>query len=386
MSLFLERNSYYKDFEIPFRQRLANFSWSYFLLIFLTACIGFVVLYSAAGGDASRWMMPQIYRFLLGCAALFVVALIDLRFWMKYAYILYLLSLGLLVAVEITGATNMGAQRWLEFAGFRLQPSELMKITLVLALARYFHASSDEDVEHLTHFIVPGILTIVTVALVYLQPDLGTSLMLAFVGVAIFFLMGISWKKVIVAGVLGIAAIPVGWYFMHDYQKERVLTFLNPERDPLGAGYHILQSKITLGSGGLFGKGFLQGTQSHLNFIPEKHTDFIFTILSEEFGLIGSSFLIILYMLIIAYGFYFALKGFNCFGKILALGLTVNFSLYLFINTAMVMGLLPVVGVPLPLVSYGGSALVVLMAGFGFIECVHINEEMEIGRLGSSID
>ena len=384
MSLFLDRNCYFKDYELSFKDRLLNLSWSYFVLITIVVGIGILLLYSVAGGSMEPWAIKQTYRFGLGCCVFFFIALTDLRLWMKYAYVLYGISLLLLIAVEIRGEIGMGAQRWLDLGFMQLQPSELMKITLVLALARYFHGSDEEDVERTRHLIIPALMMGVPVGLILIQPDLGTASMLVFVTLAIFFLVGVQWWKFAVLFVLGLISIPIGWQFLHDYQKERVLTFLNPERDPLGTGYHILQSKITLGSGGVFGKGFLEGTQSHLNFIPEKHTDFIFTVLSEEFGMIGAGVLLLLYMIIIFYGFQMALKSCNFFGKILALGLTVNFSLYVFINTAMVMGLLPVVGVPLPLVSYGGSAMMVLMAGFGFIECVHVNEEMVIGRLGSS--
>ena len=382
MSLFLEKNCYFKDFELSLKERLVNMSWSFFVLIAMVAFISIILLYSIGGGGISSFAGKQLIRFLLGCGVFFAIALSDLRIWMKYAYLLYGISLALLFAVDFVGHGAMGAQRWLSLGGLQIQPSELMKITLVLALARYFHSSSDEDVERTTHLFIPLILLGLPVSLILVQPDLGTALMLVFVTVAIFWLVGVQWWKFALVGLAGLLAIPVGWHFLHDYQKDRVLTFLNPERDPLGVGYHITQSKITLGSGGVFGKGFMQGTQSHLNFIPEKHTDFIFTVLSEEFGLVGAGFLLLVYMIIIFYGFRMSLKSNNFFGKILGLGLTVNFSLYVFINTAMVMGLMPVVGIPLPLVSYGGSAMLFLMAGFGLIESVHVNEEMVIDRLG----
>jgi len=382
LSLFLDKNCYFKDFELSFKDRLINMSWSFFGLITLVVIIGILLLYSVAGGNLEPWAERQIMRFLMGCAVFFIISLSDLKIWMKYAYVLYAISLLMLLAVDIFGHVGMGAQRWLNLGFIRIQPSELMKITLILALARYFHASSDEDVEKTTHLIFPALLMGLPVGLILLQPDLGTALMLVFVTVAVFWIVGVQWWKFALVGVAGLICIPIAWHFLHDYQKDRVLTFLNPEKDPLGVGYHIMQSKITLGSGGLFGKGFLQGTQSHLNFIPEKHTDFIFTVLSEEFGLVGAGFLLLLYMMIIFYGFRMSLKSCNFFGKILGLGLTVNFSLYVFINIAMVMGLMPVVGIPLPLVSYGGSAMLVLMAGFGLIECVRVNEEMVIGRLG----
>ena len=386
MSLFLDRNCYFKDFELSFKDRLFNMSWSFFGFIILVAMIGVLLLYSIAGGSFEPWAERQIIRFLMGCTVFFIAALSDLRLWMKYAYVLYAISLLMLLAVDIFGHVGMGAQRWLNLGFMKIQPSEPMKITLVLALARYFHGCSNDDIEKTRNLIIPAFLMGLPVGLILLQPDLGTALMLVFVTVAIFWVVGVQWWKFALVGLAGIISIPIAWHFLHDYQKNRVLTFLNPEKDPLGLGYHIMQSKITLGSGGVFGKGFLQGTQSHLNFIPEKHTDFIFTVLSEEFGLVGASFLLLLYMIIIFYGFKMSLKSCNFFGKLLGLGLTVNFSLYVFINIAMVMGLMPVVGIPLPLVSYGGSAMLVLMLGFGLIECVRVNEEMVISRLGVDKD
>ena len=383
MSLFLEGNSYFKDFDISLKERFLRMNWTFYLLITLVVGIGIVLLYSASGGRMEPWAVRQCYRFLLACAFFFVIALSDLRLWMRYAYVLYFLSLVALLLVEFKGTVGMGAQRWLDLGFFQFQPSELIKITLVLALARYFHGSTENDIRKNTYLIIPALLMAVPVLLILKQPDLGTGLMLVMVTLSIFFLMGVQLWKFGVLILMGIASIPVGWHFLHDYQKNRVLTFLNPESDPLGKGYHIMQSKITMGSGGVFGKGFLQGTQSHLNFIPEKHTDFIFTVLSEEFGMIGSCTLLILYMSIIFLGFRMALKSANGFGKVVALGLTVNFATYVFINIAMVMGLLPVVGVPLPLVSYGGTAMLTLMIGFGFIECSYVNREMVIGRLGA---
>lgn len=385
MSLFLDQNHYVKDYELSFKDKLLNMSWSYFILITAVVLIGLSLLYSITGGFTS-WTERQTLHFGIGCVAFFIIALSNLKLWMKYAYIIYALTLGMLFVVDLKGVSRMGAQRWINLGFIQVQPSEMMKIALVLALARYFHSSDDEDVKRTTHLIIPTILMGLPVGLIVLQPDLGTALMLVFVTVCMFWMVGVQVWKFVLVGLCGLGAVPVVWHFLHDYQKNRVLTFLNPEKDPLGVGYHIMQSKITLGSGGVFGKGFLQGTQSHLNFIPEKHTDFIFTVLAEQFGLVGCSFLLLLYMIIILYGFHMSLKSANFFGKLLGLGLTVNFSMYVFINIAMVMGVMPVVGIPLPLVSYGGTAMLVLMAGFGFIECVHINEELEIGRRGANDD
>jgi rod shape determining protein RodA len=263
-----------------------------------------------------------------------------------------------------------------------------MKISLVLALARYFHGLTLEEIRRLVplRLIAPVLMIVAPAVLVLKQPDLGTAMKLMLCGGALLFLVGVRvWKFAIVIAVVG-AAMPIAWNHLHDYQKNRVYTFLNPENDPLGTGYHILQSKIALGSGGMFGKGFLQGTQSHLSFLPEKHTDFIFTTFAEEMGLVGGLVLLSLYTLVFVYGYAIALRSRNHFGRLVALGITVNFFLYVFINTAMVMGLIPVVGVPLPLISYGGTAMLTVMFGFGLLMSVYIHRDTRIGRFGEADD
>ena len=384
MSLFLENKYYYKDADLTFKERLVNLSWSYIVLILMIVGIGLAVLYSISNGQMQPLVLRQLYRFCFGFTLFIILALSDLRLWLKYAYWLYGISLFLLFVVDIAGFVGMGAQRWLKLPLIgQLQPSELMKITLVLALARYFQGSSEQDVRSFRFLIIPTLMMLIPVALILRQPDLGTALMLGVVTVALFFLVGVQYWKFACLGALCALACPIAWHFLHDYQKSRVLIFLNPESDPLGAGYHIMQSKITLGSGGLFGKGFMQGTQSHLSFIPENHTDFIFTAFAEEFGMFGGWLLLGLYLIVIIMGCRMALKSCNFFGKILALGLTVNFATYVFINISMVMGCVPVVGIPLPLVSYGGSAMAVVLVGFGLIECVYVNREMVLSRQGS---
>jgi rod shape determining protein RodA len=299
---------------------------------------------------------------------------------MRYAYVFYAVTFALLVYVEFAGEIGMGAQRWIDLKFFQLQPSEVMKIALVVALARYFHGLGPANIARPQFLIGPTLLVIAPAGLVLIQPDLGTATMLVVVGGAMFFAAGVRlWKFAVVAGT-GIAAAPIMWSFLHAYQKDRILTFLSPERDPLGAGYHILQSKIALGSGGVFGKGFLQGTQSHLNFLPEHQTDFIFTMLAEEFGMVGGLTLLGLYALLIIYGLAIALRSRNHFGRLLALGVTINLFVYVFINTAMVMGLIPVVGIPLPLISYGGSVMMTVLIGFGLMMMVYINRDLRIGR------
>jgi len=363
-------------------EKLWRVNWSLVLLLCLTAAIGFAMLYSAANGRWDPWASRQAMRFGAGLGLLFLAALIHIRLWLRYAYIVYGASFVLLVAVELAGVIGMGATRWINLGFFQFQPSEVMKIALVLALARYFHAVALEDVNRPRHLVVPLLLILAPAAMVLRQPDLGTALMLVMIGGAVLVTTGIRLWKFALAGGAALAAIPVAWQFLRGYQKQRVLTFLNPETDPLGAGYHIIQSKIALGSGGLVGKGFLQGTQSHLNFLPEKQTDFIFTMLAEEFGLFGGLGLLGLYALIIGWGIAIALRSRSQFGRLLAMGVTSTFFLYVFINIAMVMGLIPVVGVPLPLISYGGTAMLSLMLGFGLVVCVFVHRDVQLGKQG----
>ena len=370
--------------KVSIGHKLLHLHWIYVILLGLTASIGFAMLYSAAGGDFDPWASRQMVRFGIGVVGMIVVAVIDIRFWLRYAYGFYFIVLALLVAVEVAGFVGMGAQRWISFGIFNVQPSELMKVAMVLALARYFHGGSIEDVGRVFYLIPPLVLMVVPAVLIIRQPDLGTTLMLVLASVAMFFAAGVRMWKFILAGVIGLVSAPVAWFtILRDYQKQRILTFINPETDTLGSGYHIIQSKIALGSGGMFGKGFMQGTQSHLNFLPEKQTDFIFTMLAEEFGLVGGLTLVALYVLLLAYGYIIAMSSRNHFGRLVGIGVIVTFFLYIFINIAMVMGLIPVVGVPLPLVSYGGTAMLTLLFGFGLLLNVHIHREMTIGRRDS---
>lgn len=363
-------------------QKLWNVNWGLVALLCIIACFGFAMLYSAANGDLQPWAAKQMVRFAVALTLMLCVAVVDIRVWLRSAYLIYGIALVLLVAVEIRGAIGMGAQRWIDLGVIQLQPSEMMKVTLVLALARYFHGLTVEEIGRPLRLIVPSLLILTPAVLVLKQPDLGTAIKLLLCGGAMFFLAGVRWWKFATVIAAGGAVLPIIWSHMRDYQKNRIYTFLDPENDPLGAGYHILQSKIALGSGGVFGKGFLLGTQSHLNFLPEKQTDFIFTMLAEELGLVGGLTLLALYTLCFVYGFAIALRSRNHFGRLLGLGLTMNFFLYVFINTAMVMGLIPVVGVPLPLISYGGTAMLTVMFGFGLLISVYIHRDVRIGRFG----
>lgn len=353
------------------------------LVVFLIASIGFAMLYSVAGGSFDPWAKNQIIRFFMGLIPMFVIALVDIRVWMFLAYPIYFLSLLLLLAVEVVGNVGMGAQRWLDLGFMNLQPSELVKIALILALARFYHCLATDELEKYRSLLTPMILIVLPAILVLRQPDLGTTLLIVFGGIALLFAAGVrAW--IFVMGI--IATIPAGigaWQYLKPYQRERVWTFLDPERDPLGAGYHIIQSKIAFGSGGLHGKGFMQGSQSQLNFLPEKHTDFIFTVLAEEFGLMGGLILLGLYMILLSYALIVSMSVKSQFGRLLILGMAVTFFLYMFINIAMVMGLLPVVGVPLPLVSHGGSAMLTLLIGIGFVLNVALHRDVMIPRGGA---
>ncbi len=355
-------------------------NWALVVLLCAVAGIGFLMLYSVAGGDLSRWAEPQMKRFAVGLVMMFAVALVPIWFWRNMAAVAYGLSILLLVAVEFVGDTGMGAQRWIDLGFIRLQPSELMKITLVMLLAAYYDWLDIRKTSHPLYVLLPVVLILIPVALVIRQPDLGTAILLLLGGGAVVFAAGVSWfyfGPLLAAGAGLVTAVLTSrgtpWQLLEDYQYRRIDTFLDPGSDPLGAGYHITQAKIALGSGGWTGRGFMQGTQSRLNFLPEKHTDFIFTTLAEEFGFVGAFSLLALYALIIGFCVVSALTTKDRFASLLTLGIAVAFFLYFGINMAMVMGLAPVVGVPLPLVSYGGSAMMVLLLAFGLVQSAHIH-------------
>jgi rod shape determining protein RodA len=361
-------------------RKILHLNWALVLLLIAVASSGFLMLYSVAGGDISRWAEPQMKRFAVGLALMFAVAFVPIWFWRNMAALAYGISLLLLVAVEFVGDVGMGAQRWIDLGFIRLQPSELMKITLVMLLAAYYDWLDIRKTSHPFYVLLPAILILVPTALVLKQPDLGTSILLLMGGAAVMFAAGVHWAyfaSVFAAGIGLVSAVMASrgkpWQLLEDYQYRRIDTFLDPGSDPLGAGYHITQAQIALGSGGWAGRGFMQGTQSRLNFLPEKHTDFIFTTLAEEFGFIGAFSLLVLYVLIIGFCVASALSNKDRFASLLTLGIAVAFFLYFAINMGMVMGLAPVVGVPLPLVSYGGSAMLVLMVAFGLVQSAHIH-------------
>jgi rod shape determining protein RodA len=370
----------FKPVELTLLEKLRLMNWPFVLVVGLVALFGYGMLYSAGGGSHTPWAWRHGVRFGVGLGAMLLVALIDVRFWFRCAYVIYGAALLGLIAVEFAGQVAMGAQRWLDFGLFQLQPSEVMKIALVMALARYFHSAYLEDVARPLRLTTPSLLALLPATLVLKQPDLGTSVMLLAGAGAMFFLAGVRWWKfTLVVGAVS-AALPIIWQQLRAYQKQRVMTFLDPERDPLGAGYHIIQSKIALGSGGLWGKGFLEGTQSQLSFLPEKQTDFVFTMLAEEAGLLGALGLLFLLLVLIGYGFVFALRARSHFGRLLAAGIATTFCLYVVMNVAMVTGLVPVVGVPLPMISYGGTAMMTVLFGFGLMLGVDIHRDVAIPR------
>jgi len=360
--------------------KIFYFHWPLFLLLLAISATGFMMLYSVAGGSFEPWAAPQMKRFAIGVTGMFIIAFIHIRFWRRIAPIAYVVSLILLVAVHFFGETGMGAQRWIDLGFMQLQPSEVMKISLILALAMYYDWLDTERVSHPIWVALPLVATLIPVVLVLQQPDLGTAILLALGAGVVMFLAGVSlWYFAVAAlaggGLVAIVMLSRGesWQILKDYQYRRIETFINPALDPLGSGYHITQSKIALGSGGLSGRGYMQGTQSRLNFLPEKHTDFIFTTLAEEFGFIGSISLLLVYAAIIVFVILSAINNRDRFAALATGGLGAVFFFFFTVNMAMVMGLVPVVGVPLPLVSYGGTAMLVLLGAFGLIQSAHIH-------------
>lgn len=374
---YLEYNT--KSVPSGFR-KLLHLNWPVIILLTAVASAGFLMLYSVAGGSTDPWMSAQVKRFGVGMVLLVFVAMVPIWFWRNLSALAFSISLLLLLAVELFGATGMGAQRWIDLGFMRLQPSELTKITLVMALAAYYDWLPRKKVSHPFWVALPVLLILIPTYFVLRQPDLGTSLLLLLGGGTVMFLAGVHWAyfaTVLAAGIGTVAAVfqsrGTEWQLLKDYQFRRIDTFLDPANDPLGAGYHITQAKIAFGSGGWTGRGFMQGTQSRLNFLPEKHTDFIFTTLAEEFGFLGAAGLLILYVLIVVFCVSSALINHDRYASLLTMGIAMTFFLFFAVNMAMVTGLAPVVGVPLPLVSYGGSAMMILLIGFGLMQSAHVH-------------
>ena len=365
---------------VGFAEKIWRINWGLALVLTAIAGIGVVALYSAAGGRFDPWAARHAVRYGVAFGIMLVVALMHPKVWLALAWPIYIASLLLLVAVDVVGKTGMGAQRWLMIGPMQIQPSEITKVAVILVLARYYHGLSREQAGRFLYVLPPLAVILAPVALVMVQPDLGTAMMVLLGGGALLFVAGVRLWMFLGAAVAAVGCLPLAWSFMHEYQRKRVLTFLDPDRDPLGAGYHITQSKIAIGSGGLFGKGFLKGTQSSLNFLPEKQTDFIFTTFVEEWGMAGAFILLGLFALVLVWGFSIALRSQHHFGRLVALGVTAMMFLYVFINTAMVMGLLPVVGVPLPLVSNGGTAMVSVMFACGLLIGVSVYRDAQLPR------
>ena len=360
--------------------KIIGLNWPIILWLFLLVATSIATLYSAAEGSFTPWAFRQGIRFLFFLPLIIIMAIIPIKWWFRLSYVIYAGALALLIMTDFMGSTAMGASRWLRIGPINVQPSEVMKICIVFALAHYFHKVSITNVKRIIYLIIPTLMVIIPVILVLRQPDLGTSLIILMLAAIIFFAAGVRIWMFIAVIVVGLAALPVVWNNMHDYQKARVTSFLNPEDDPLGNGYNIMQSKIAIGSGGLTGKGFMQGTQSQLNFLPEKQTDFIFTMFTEEFGFIGGVTLLVIYSLVLLQGYLIALQSNNQFGRLVATGMVSLIALHVFINTAMVMGMIPVVGAPLPILSYGGTFIMVMMVAFGMLLNVSLYRDKEIQK------
>ncbi|HEX4637622.1 MAG TPA: rod shape-determining protein RodA [Rhizomicrobium sp.] len=366
--------------------KLGEVNWGLMLLICLIAIAGIAMLYSVAGARFQPWALRQIGHFTLGLIVLLAAAVVDIRVWMSLAYPAYGFALLLLIAVDVVGHVGLGAQRWISIGPLDLQPSELMKIALILAMARFLHGKSTEEVSKPIPLAIGLAMIGIPAIFVVLQPNLGTTLIIVADGCSMLFLAGLSWWWIAPTFAAIAAAVPLAWRFvLHDYQKARVETFLDPESDALGKGWNITQAKIAIGSGGVAGKGFTQGTQSRLNFLPEKQTDFIWTSFCEEFGFVGALALLVLFAVVIFYGVQTAMSARSQFARLLAMGVILNFFFYIMINGLMVMGLIPVVGIPMPLLSYGGSAMLTVMLGFGLLMSVHIHRQVEIPRHSGGI-
>ena len=346
---------------------LNKINWLFIILLIIICSIGVALLYSIAGASWDPWAFKQIVRILIGLTVLILMSLVNISFWYKLANPLYLFSIFLICLTFLVGKEISGATRWIDLHFFSFQPAEITKIFVILALAKYFHSIKLQSYDIKQRIFFPLLIFTIPFVLIFKQPDLGTALILFFTGIIVLFLSGLQIKTFIFSSIIGIISLPVFWIFLEDYQKSRIINFLDQQSNTLGANYHITQSKIALGSGGFFGKGFLEGTQSHLNFIPEMETDFIFSVLGEEFGFLGILFLFFLYFILITWTIKISLDSKNYFSKIFGISFIASFFVVIFINIGMVTGMIPVVGVPLPLCSYGGSAILSNFIGFGII-------------------
>jgi rod shape determining protein RodA len=385
-----------KSQNMTFVERMRLFGWPLFIIMCIILVLSVVTLYSAgtvncaaapdACGSFGSWRpyaLSQLSKIAVGMIVFFIAAFSDIKTWLKSSYAIYGLALALVVLVTFVGHTGMGAQRWLNLGFMHIQPSEFIKIALIIGLARHFAWMNSNDLERSSNYWIPAIMVLVPFLMIVVQPDLGTAMSLLFIAVGFFFIVGAQRKWFMILGLCAALSAPVVWFAgLHDYQRERILTFVQPDRDIRGTGYQINQAKIAFGSGGIIGKGYLNGTQSHLSFLPEKQTDFIFTMFGEELGFVGGFVLILLYSAMIGIMFWYAKTTRNRFGQLVCFGFMLNFFVYYFINIAMVLGLMPTVGVPLPLMSFGGSSLLSLMFGLGLVQNAHINKDQQLSSNG----
>lgn len=368
---------------MTFGEKLSRFSLALFIPMCTVLSVSLIVLFSAGGGSWTPFAFSQFLKILFGLVIFFFVSFSNIKTWIKSAYVIYAIALILIVLVTFVGDVGMGAQRWLSIGGVNIQPSEFIKIALVLALARYFAWKNSVELTQFKNYLIPIVMLLLPFLLICAQPDLGTGISLALITLGMFYIVGANKKWFVIAGVLAVISAPVVWYgAMHDYQRNRIITFLNPESDSRGAGYQINQAKIAFGSGGIIGKGYLSGSQAQQSFLPEKHTDFIFTMLGEEFGFIGAFVLLTLYTFIVVALFWCAKTCRNRFGQLVCFGFMLNFFIYYSINISMVLGLMPTVGVPLPLMSFGGSSLISLLFGFGLCQNAHIHKDQQLSSKG----
>ncbi len=368
---------------MSFSEKLSRFSLVLFIPMCIVLLFSVIVLFSAGGGSWTPFALSQLLKIFVGMVIFFLVSFSNIKTWIKSAYTIYAIVLILIILVTFIGDVGMGAQRWLSLGFINIQPSEFIKIALVLALARYFAWENSVELSQFKNYLVPIAMLMVPFILICAQPDLGTGISLALITIGMFYIVGANKKWFLIAGVLAMMAAPVIWYGgMHDYQRNRIITFLNPELDAKGSGYQINQAKIAFGSGGIFGKGYMSGTQSQQSFLPEKQTDFIFTMMGEEFGFIGAFLLLMIYTFIVIMLFWAAKTCRNRFGQLICFGFMLNFFIYYFINISMVLGILPTVGVPLPLMSFGGSSLISLLFGFGLCQNAHIHKDQQLSSRG----
>ena len=370
--------NYFQKVNLSLKDKIFAFDFTLFFLILLLGIISLVAMYSSERGNFSYYTQSHLYRFSIFFLLFIIISFFRIQFWYKSAYLFYFIVLILLFAVDLFGVTASGSKRWISLFFFNLQPSELMKVSLIIFLARYYYKIPSQNVNNIKHIFIPFFSLMIPVFLVVSQPDLGTAVLIAISGLIVIWLTGFRIKYFLYSFIVLICLIPVGISFLKPYQKTRILTFLNPESDPLGAGYQIIQSKIALGSGGIFGKGFLQGSQSYLDYLPEKHTDFIFTLFSEEFGFVGSLILLLIYAFVIYRIAAIGNQSKNNFAKLFCFGFAAAFFVYVTVNMAMVLGLLPIVGAPLPIMSYGGSSMLSIMIGLGIVMSCKIHNQDDL--------